>query len=131
MLLALLLLVARGASPLQERPTIADIRVHGNAATSDEEVVRLAGVSVGAAYEEDTQRQVEARLVASRRFEHVEVLKRFASIADPTQILIVIIVDEGPLKVEGQGADARIVRSTGPHFLFFPVLGYEDGYGLS
>src|SRR5580658_6757794 len=85
-----------------EEEIVADIRVHGNAATSDEEVIRLAGIRVGMAIEADTPRRIEATLAASGRFEHVQVLKRFASIADPTQILLVIVVDEGPLKVEGR-----------------------------
>jgi outer membrane protein assembly factor BamA len=110
---------------------VADIRVHGNAATSDDEVIRLAGIRVGMTVEADTPGRIEAALAASGRFEHVQVLKRFASIADPTQILLVIVVDEGPVKVEGSGASARIVRARGPHFLFLPVLGYEDGFGFS
>jgi outer membrane protein assembly factor BamA len=59
------------------------------------------------------------------------VLKRFASLADPTQILLVIVVDEGPVKLQGSGPGERIVRATGPHLLFLPVLDYEDGYGFT
>jgi outer membrane protein assembly factor BamA len=121
----------RQGSGAREEEIVVDIRVHGNAATSDDEVVRLAGIRVGMAVEADTPRRIEAALAASGRFEHVQVLKRFASIADPTQVLLVIVVDEGPVKVEGSGASARIVRTRGPHFLFLPALGYEDGYGLS
>jgi len=83
------------------------------------------------AVDQDTTKRAEASLTASRRFEHVEVLERFASIADPTQILLVIIVDEGPVKVEGRGDAARIVQSGGPHVLFLPLLSYEDGYGFT
>ena len=46
----------------------------------------------------------------------MEVLQRFASIADPLQIAVVIIVDEGPVKIERtDDADAptRVVRSRG------------------
>ena len=42
----------------------------------------------------------EARLVTALKFESVEVLKRFASISDPTRVLILIQVDEGPVRVD-------------------------------
>src|SRR5665213_692669 len=97
---------------------VAGITVHGNAATPDDEVLRLAGISVGAPFQDDTLSAVETRLNASHRFEHVQVLKRFAALADPAQILLVIVVDEGPVKVKGSGPSAQIVRAGGPHLLF-------------
>jgi outer membrane protein assembly factor BamA len=75
--------------------TLTQISVQGNLATSDEEVVRLAGVAAGMPVDDRTADEVAARLRATGRFERVEVLKRFASIADPTEIALVIIVDEG------------------------------------
>jgi surface antigen-like variable number repeat protein len=112
---------------------VADIRVHGNVATSDEEIRQLAGIRVGAAVGPDTVAEVAARLRATKRFERVEVLKRFASIADPTQIVLVIIVDEGAVSIERTGDPAkptRVVKRRGPHLMFLPVLTAEDGYGL-
>ena len=49
-LLALALVVSPSlpAPPSVDRETIADIRIHGNVATSDEEVRRLAGIEIGA-----------------------------------------------------------------------------------
>ena len=35
----------------------------------------------------------------SRRFDRVDVLKRYASITDPSQILVLIQVDEGPVRI--------------------------------
>src|ERR1043166_562158 len=114
--------------------TVAAIQVHGNTVTSDDDVRRLAGIDIGAPVDENTIAGVAERLRASRRFERVEVLKRFASIDDPSQILLVIIVDEGPVKIE-RGGDAesqpRVVRSRRRNLLFLPVLGREDGYGLT
>ncbi len=110
---------------------VAGVTVHGNAATSDDEVLRLAGISVGAPFQDDTLSAAEGRLNASHRFEHVQVLKRFASLADPTQILLVIVVDEGPVKLKGSGPNAQIVRAGGPHLLLLPILDYEDGYGFT
>jgi outer membrane protein assembly factor BamA len=130
----LLLALAGQAVPPTEAPpgeVIAEVRVHGNAAIAEEEVLRLADVQVGAPFDADTTAIVEKRLRASRRFEKVEVLKRFASIADPSKISLVIIVDEGDVKIEwdrGSG-EARTVRRRGLPVMFLPVLDYQEGYG--
>jgi len=62
------------------------------------------------------------------------VLKRFASIADPAAILLVILVDEGPVKIEWDPdkGDPPLVKKKGAGgLMFLPLLGYEDGYGFS
>jgi outer membrane protein assembly factor BamA len=121
------------AFPLQAE-TVTEIRVHGNVATSDEEIRRLAAIELGAALTPTTVTDVAGRLRAAKRFQNVDVLKRFASIADPTQIVLVIVVDEGPVKIEMTGdpnAPTRVVRSRWPNLLFLPILDSEDGYGLS
>jgi len=114
--------------------TITAIHVQGNTATSDEEVRRLAGVRVGMPLEAHTVEDVAARLRATKRFEAVEVRKRFASIADASQIVLVIVVDEGPVRIEMTGdpnQPTRVVRNERPNILFLPVLSAEDGYGLT
>jgi outer membrane protein assembly factor BamA len=114
--------------------TITSIQIHGNLITSDEEMRRLAGVTDGMAFEPDTIDVVAERLRATKRFRNVEVLKRFASISDPSQILLVIVVDEGPVHIEMTGDPnhpTRVVRNRGPRFLVLPILGAEDGYGAS
>jgi outer membrane protein assembly factor BamA len=132
--LALLVGSASAAPNVQARETIAAIQIQGNTATPDDEVRRLAGVDVGTAFEATTLADAAARLRATRRFERVEVLKRFASIADPSQIVVVIVVDEGAVRIEMTGdpdRPTRVVRSRWPHVLFLPVLDGEDGYGLT
>jgi outer membrane protein assembly factor BamA len=114
--------------------TITSVQVHGNTATPDDEIRSMAGVQVGAALEPTTIDDVSARLRATKKFERVEVLKRFASIADPSQIVLVIIVDEGPVRIELTGDPdhpTRVARQRGPPLLFLPVLSYEDGYGVT
>jgi outer membrane protein assembly factor BamA len=114
--------------------TIVAIQIHGNTATSDDEIKRIAGVDVGAVLEPTTLDAVAERLRSSRRFESVQVLKRFASIADPSQILLVIVVNEGPVRIELTGdpdQPTRVVRSHRSNLLFLPVLNAEDGYGLT
>jgi hypothetical protein len=113
---------------------VAAVQIHGNVLTSDDEVRRLAGVSPGAAFDAGTLDAVAERLRRAKRFKSVQVLKRFASIADPSQILIVIIVDEGAVHIEMTGDPdhpTRVVRNRLPHVLILPILGAEDGYGGS
>ena len=124
---------AAGTAPSQTE-TITAIQVHGNTATPDEEIRSLAGIQIGMPLQATTVDDVAARLRATKRFEHVEVLKRFASIADPTQIVLVVIVDEGAVHIEMTGDDdhpVRAVKSHGPRLLFLPILSFEDGYGFT
>ncbi len=114
--------------------TVVAVRVHGNVLTPDAEVLQLAGIEIGRPFGRDTLAAAEARLRASRRFERVEVLKRFASIADPAQILIVIVVDEGPVRLErtgDPGAPVRVVRSHFARWMVLPLVDVEDGYGVT
>jgi hypothetical protein len=100
----------------------------------EDEVLRLAGVETGTPFAADTLDTIGQRLRDSGRFRKVEVLKRFASISDPSQILIVIIVDEGPVRIDWDrqsGEAPKTVRRRGLPLMFLPVLDAEDGYGLT
>ena len=119
----------------QARERIADIRVHGNQIATDDEVIALSGVKVGDAVDTQTIEQIGARIRAAHRFDTVDVLKRFASIDDPSQIVIVIIVNEGavtivPSKTPGGKATVKRRRGLG-NLMFLPILDSEDGYGLT
>lgn len=118
----------------QDREIVTDIQVHGNLVSTDEEVQRLAGVQTGMPFETNTIDEVAARLRATKKFEKVQVLKRFASIADPSHIVLVIIVDEGPVRIvrtDDPAHLARAVRHRRPNLMFLPVLDAEDGYGAT
>lgn len=143
-LLALsLVLGARQAPPAEtgsERPgvtrqVIAEVRVHGNQVTPDEEVIRLADVAVGVPFDERLVAAIGTRLRGTGRFRDVEVLKRFRSIADSSEILLIIVVDEGPVRVEATdepGMPVRVVKRRGPsNLMVLPVLSMEDGYGAT
>ena len=133
----LLCLWLAGAAPQAPAPgeVIADIRVHGNHLTADAEVIRLSGLVKGAAVTADTVPSALRALTTSGRFDDASVLKRYASIQDPTQILIMLVVNEGPVHIElpeGPGAatmPARIVRrGLGGSLMYMPILDAEDGY---
>jgi len=114
--------------------TIAAIQVQGNTATPDADVLRLADVRVGMPFDDAMVDAVATRLRAAKRFESVEVRKRFASIADPSQITLVIVVDEGPVKIVMTGDPdnpTRVVRKKMPNLLILPILSQEDGYGVT
>jgi outer membrane protein assembly factor BamA len=133
-LLALLLTGPRGPALPAPGEVVAAIQIHGNVLTRDDEVRRLADVRDGMPFTPDTLAEVADRLRATKRFHSVQVLKRFASISDPSRILLVIIVDEGAVHIEMTGDAAqptRIVRNRGPNLLVLPVLGSEDGYGVT
>ena len=136
MLGAVILTLAFGvlqASPIAE--VVAEVRVHGNHVTADADVLALSGVVIGTPFGPTTLTDAAAKLKASSQFEDVEVLKRFASISDPTKIVVVIIVNEGPVRIEipdAPGEPLRVVRRRGfRNLMFMPVLDAEDGYGVT
>lgn len=118
---------------------IAAIQVHGNTITSTDDVIRATGLRVGDVVSDGIFARAEARVRAAIHVQSVDVLKRFASISDPTQILVVIQLDEGPVKIEvpdipgvpGVPATRRVVRNRGFNVMFLPILDAEDGYGFT
>jgi outer membrane protein assembly factor BamA len=115
--------------------TIAVIQVHGNQVTADEEIVRLAGVAVGDLFLDSTVEEVTTRLRKAGRFDQVHVLKRFASLEDPSRITLVIVVNEGPVRIEvpdDPDLPIRVVKRRGlTNVMVMPVLDAEDGYGVT
>lgn len=109
---------------------IGEVRVHGNHTTRDADVLGLAGLTVGAPLAADTLLQAEARLRATGRFASVEIRKRFRSLADPSDILVVVLVDEivGISEADPTPGPWKRFRSLG---MWLPVLDYADGYGFT
>ncbi len=121
-----------GQPPAAE--VLAQVQVHGNMITPEADVLAIAAVTPGMPFDANTASLVEQRLRDSGRFERVEVRKRFASIADPAQVLLVIIVDEGRAGINwhrAAGEAVRTMRRGGLPFMLAPVLKSEDGYGLT
>lgn len=118
----------------QTHETITDIQVHGNLVTSDAEVRRMTGVEIGTPVTGATVDEVLERLKTTGRFERVEVLKRFASISDPSQIVLVVIVDEGRVKIAHTNDPEhpyRAVRNRWPRLMYQPILHRNDRYGTT
>ena len=128
---------ARQAAPAQPAEVIAEIQVHGNHVTADADVIALAGITIGAPFTADTIAQVRAKLKAAGKFDDVNVLKRYASIVDATKITVVIIVNEGAVRVDFEkgpdGEEIAVVKRRGGfgNLMFLPILDGEDGYGLT
>lgn len=116
------------ATPAPE--VIGEVRVHGNHTTPDADVLALAGITVGATLAPETLAQAAARLRASGRFSSVEVRKRFRSIADPSDILVIVLIDEvvGISDVDLTPGPLKRFRGMG---MWLPVLDYADGYGFT
>lgn len=109
---------------------VGEVRVHGNHTTPDAEVLATVGEVVGQPATDALVAAVTTRLEKSGRFESVEVRKRFRSIENPDDILLMVVVDEAP----GVSLDnltpgpIRKLRSSG---MFLPILDSDDGYGLT
>jgi outer membrane protein assembly factor BamA len=126
-----LLAVATAAVPaFAQSERIAEIRVHGNHSTPDADILSIAGLATGTPFTDETLPGAERRLRASGRFDNVEVLKRYRSIANPDEILVMLVVDERPGVSESDltpGPFKRL-RSLG---LWAPILSHADGYGFT
>jgi outer membrane protein assembly factor BamA len=124
---------------VEEQPpaveTIHEIRVHGNAEVTDQDVIKLAGIALGDTVAADAVSSIEKRLKDSDRFETVEVRKRYRSLDDPTDVAIVVVVHERPGVTSA--AAGGITSTGGPwhrmtsRLMFFPILSYADGYGFT
>ena len=113
--------------------TVSEIRIHGNAAIPDAEVLRIAGVSVGGPLAPDAVDAIEKRLKDSGRFETVQVRLRYRSLTDPTDVALVLVVHEKPgvvVNTTGQ-IERPISRRIFSRVMFLPIVSYADGYGFT
>ena len=114
----------------QAQESIAEIRVHGNHTTPEADIVSLARLAVGDPASEGALREAEQRLQDSGRFDAVEVRRRYRSISDPSEILVILLVDERAAVSPDNlipGPLSR-VKAAG---MWLPILNARDGYGLT
>jgi outer membrane protein assembly factor BamA len=128
-LAAVAALLARPA-PAQTPEVVAEVRVHGNHTTPDADVLALAGLTIGAPLADGMLDRAAARLRDSGRFAGVEVRKRYRSLDDSSQILVVLRVEEhaGVTADDLTPGPLRRIRSAG---MWFPILDYQEGHGLT
>ena len=121
---------AQPAAPL----TIEIVRVHGNHSTPDDEVLRIAGLVVGAPLRASALDDALRRLEASGRFARVEIRQRARSIDDPSRVALIILVAE---HAAVRPIDVGVPPIPGPlgrlrsQTMFLPIFNVRDGYGLT
>lgn len=124
-----------------QRPVevVGELRVHGNVHLTDDEVLTIAGVSVGDALAAGAVQAIAGRLKASRRFDTVDVRKRYRSLTDTSDIALVLVVHERPgVRSSGgqepgaiPGRTATPARRVLGTLMFLPIVNYADGYGFT
>ena len=121
---------ATGRAAAQSAEVVGEVRVHGNHTTPDADVLSIAGLAVGARISDVTLREAAARLEQSDRFDGVEVRKRYRTLDDPNDILVIILVNEvaGITPGDLTPGPFKRLRSLG---MWLPVLDYADGYGFT
>ena len=118
------------AMAAQTSERITEIRVHGNHTIPDADILALSSLALGEDPSEGRLRDSERKIRATGRFEGVELRRRYLSIADPSQILVMIIVDEHPAVSTSDPTPGRMkkIASAG---MWLPILHWEDGHGLT
>ena len=109
---------------------ITEVRVHGNHTTPDTDILQISGLAAGAEPTEARLKEAEQKLRASRRFEGVELRKRYLSITDPSQVLVMIVVDEHPA-VSATDLTPGALKKFRAMQMWMPILKHEDGYGFT
>jgi len=132
LLAAAIVVVLSSAAALAQNAiteVVAEIRIHGNYRTPDDDVLRIAGIAVGSSLEAGAVDAAAGRLRGSGRFEAVDVRKRYRSLDDMTQVVIIIAVTERP-GVEAGGVMPGRMKRMRNALMASPSLEYVDGYGI-
>lgn len=130
--LLLLLFCATTAAAQPGAGVVGEVRVHGNHTTPDERVFAIIGDVTGKPATDSLVAEVLEKLEKSGQFESVDVRKRFRSIENPDDILLMIVVDEypgvDPLDNYMPPSPMKRFWTSG---MFLPILSSEDGYGFT
>ena len=126
-----LLLISRPVASAQAASpeVVAEVRIHGNYRTPDDEVLRIAGIAVGGLLDAGALDAAAGRLRRSGRFDAVDVRKRYRSLDDMTQVAVIIAVTERP-GVEKGGVMPGPMKRLRNALMASPSLEYVDGYGF-
>ena len=125
-------LVLLFATAAHAQGVVGEVRVHGNHTTPDDKVMSIIGDVIGRPASDALLAEVTGKLEKSGQFDSVEVRKRFRSIDDPDDILLMVVVDEfpgvDPLDNYQPPSPAKRFLTSG---MFLPILHSEDGYGFT
>ena len=128
--------VAHSTSHVSQSPEVVrEVRIHGNAVLSDEEVLAIAGVAVDQPLAAGGADEIARRLKESRRFETVEVRKRYRSLTNASDVALVLVVHERPgVRAGVAGTPASLPGPVGRlrrKMMFLPIVSFADGYGFT
>lgn len=127
----LLLAVCSSFADAQTSPgVVGEVRVHGNHTTPDADILAIVGDVVGKPATDQLIADVGIRLERSGRFDGVEVRKRFRSIENPDDILLMVVVDEVP-GIDPLDLTPGPMKRFWSSGMFMPILHSEDGYGFT
>ena len=118
-----------GATQPADLP-IVEIRVHGNHATPDAEVLTVSGLKVGDAASDLNLDAAKTRLEASGRFASVAVRRLARSIDDPSDIMVMLLVEEVAGAVQDLPRPGWL-RQVAAGLMWQPVLRYDEGFGFT
>ncbi|HVJ27263.1 MAG TPA: BamA/TamA family outer membrane protein [Vicinamibacterales bacterium] len=112
---------------------VREIRIHGNAAVPDAEVLKLAGIAVGAAVDDTTLDTIKRRLQDSGHFSTIDIRKRYRSLTDTTDVALVLVVHEKTAVVATAAGEIKrpMMKRITSRVMFLPILSYADGYGFT
>lgn len=96
---------------------VTEIRFHGNHSVPDTEMASEIGIAVGDDYIDADKDRIEAAMMATDRFEWVDVRSRYRSFSSDGPVALIIVVKEKPPAKK--------------KFMFFPILSITDEYGLT
>jgi outer membrane protein assembly factor BamA len=129
-IVALVLGCAAVAAAQNSPGVVGEVRVHGNHTTPDKDILAIVGDIVGKPATDALLAETQIKLERSGRFDGVEVRKRFRSIDNPDDILLMIVVDEVP-GVDPLDLTPSPMKKFWSSGMFMPVLHSEDGYGFT
>ena len=102
---------------LHAEERIVEVRFMGNFTIPDETMMSMGGIVVGASASSDAMEDIRQRLLETRRFERVEVTRRYRSIGSGEDVVLLITVREK--------------QPVAHKFMFLPILSGSDEYGFS
>jgi len=109
---------------------VGEVRIHGNHTTPDADILGIVGDVVGKPATDQLIAEIETRLERSGRFDGIEVRKRFRSIENPDDILLMVVVDEVP-GIDPLDLTPSPMKKLWSSGMFLPILHSEDGYGFT